>query len=267
VDTGLTYANARYYSGTMGRWLSQDPIFQEIMDEKTVSTKSEMPYYEYLSNPQGLNSYSYVINNPLKYNDFTGESYTQGIGGWFVGVAQHFGNTIRSALNAQAHPIATAVNTFSSTINKADAAMRVASDLKADPKATINRIEKNAQTKFNEFLDKPDYAKGKIVGDITGAAMEAVVAKKVSEGAISGNMRQTLLGAEEGVQIGKYNLGIDGYNRGGGGMNLRDTSLSNTRTQQRIFGVDYHNNPYGPKLHFHLGTGDTGKIHRPWQRP
>ena len=52
--TGLYYYNARYYDATIGRFLSPDSVMPDI------------------TNPQSLNRYSYVFNNPLKYNDPTG---------------------------------------------------------------------------------------------------------------------------------------------------------------------------------------------------
>lgn len=53
-DSGLYYYGARYYSPTIGRFLSQDPASGD------------------LANPQTLNKYSYVLNNPLRYTDPTG---------------------------------------------------------------------------------------------------------------------------------------------------------------------------------------------------
>jgi RHS repeat-associated protein len=60
VDTGLSYMNARYYSGKTGRFISQDPMAL-FSPEKL------------LGDPQSLNSYAYARNNPLKYIDPTGE--------------------------------------------------------------------------------------------------------------------------------------------------------------------------------------------------
>ncbi|MFP5230551.1 MAG: RHS repeat-associated core domain-containing protein, partial [Acidobacteriota bacterium] len=48
------YFGARYYASTMGRWLSPDPSGLELADPE---------------NPQGLNLYSYVLNNPLGFID------------------------------------------------------------------------------------------------------------------------------------------------------------------------------------------------------
>ncbi len=59
TDTGLTYANARYYNGGSGRFVSQDPMFWETPEE-------------YIEDPQQWNSYSYARNNPLNFVDLLG---------------------------------------------------------------------------------------------------------------------------------------------------------------------------------------------------
>ena len=53
-DTGLYYYNARYYDATIGRFISPDTVGTNIY------------------NPQSLNRYSYVLNNPLRYADPSG---------------------------------------------------------------------------------------------------------------------------------------------------------------------------------------------------
>jgi RHS repeat-associated protein len=52
-ETGLDYFGARYYASTQGRFTSADPMM--------ASAK--------LSNPQTMNRYVYVVNNPLRYID------------------------------------------------------------------------------------------------------------------------------------------------------------------------------------------------------
>jgi len=53
-DTGLYYYGARYYDPLIGRFISPDPFVKSI------------------ANPQMLNRFSYVLNNPLKYVDPSG---------------------------------------------------------------------------------------------------------------------------------------------------------------------------------------------------
>ena len=54
-ETGLINMNARLYDPLLGRFLSPDPYVQ-------------MPFYS-----QNFNRYSYCLNNPLRYNDLSGE--------------------------------------------------------------------------------------------------------------------------------------------------------------------------------------------------
>lgn len=58
-ETNLYYYGARYYDANIGRFVSVDPWGGD------------------LTNPQSLNKYSYVMNNPLKYVDPTGAAATQ----------------------------------------------------------------------------------------------------------------------------------------------------------------------------------------------
>ncbi|MES2930633.1 MAG: RHS repeat-associated core domain-containing protein [Patescibacteria group bacterium] len=60
-DTSLNYLNARYYEGTKGRFISQDPMFWSF-DQS------------WLADPQNQNSYSYARNNPITLSDPTGLS-------------------------------------------------------------------------------------------------------------------------------------------------------------------------------------------------
>jgi len=53
-DTGLNYFGARYYDGEIGRFISADSVEGNF------------------ENPQTLNRYSFVLNNPLKYVDPSG---------------------------------------------------------------------------------------------------------------------------------------------------------------------------------------------------
>jgi RHS repeat-associated protein len=53
-ETGLDYMLARYYSSSLARFMAPDPLSG------------------YLDKPQGMNKYTYTVNNPLKYVDPNG---------------------------------------------------------------------------------------------------------------------------------------------------------------------------------------------------
>src|SRR6266481_8441757 len=61
AESGLVYFGARYYGSTMGRWLSPD------WGEKPMA----IPYAQY-DDPQSLNLYGYVRNNPITGIDADG---------------------------------------------------------------------------------------------------------------------------------------------------------------------------------------------------
>jgi RHS repeat-associated protein len=63
VGAGVVHAllQARYYDGSKGEFLSEDPVF--LADPKSQD----------LQNPQSLNSYSYANDNPNTKTDPTGK--------------------------------------------------------------------------------------------------------------------------------------------------------------------------------------------------
>lgn len=62
VSDGLMYYGARYYDAQLGRFISADTIVPSA------------------ANPQNLNRYSYVLNNPLRYRDPSGHCMDDGGG-------------------------------------------------------------------------------------------------------------------------------------------------------------------------------------------
>jgi RHS repeat-associated protein len=58
AESRLDYFGARYYTSLMGRWMSSD-----------WADKPEAVPYSSLDNPQSLNLYGYVNNNPLSHAD------------------------------------------------------------------------------------------------------------------------------------------------------------------------------------------------------
>ena len=71
AETGLDYFLARYYSAAQGRFTSPDEFTGGIVDAYSggqVQQSGPLPYAD-ITDPQTLNKYAYVRNNPLRYTD------------------------------------------------------------------------------------------------------------------------------------------------------------------------------------------------------
>jgi RHS repeat-associated protein len=64
-ETEFSYLNARYYQGSRGQFMSQDPVFVNLGVDRRTS--------QLLADPQQLNSYIYARGNPLSLRDPSGE--------------------------------------------------------------------------------------------------------------------------------------------------------------------------------------------------
>jgi RHS repeat-associated protein len=65
AGTSLSYLNSRYYNGSQGQFLSQDPLF--VGD----------PRGQNLIDPQSLNAYSYSEDNPITKEDPSGKQFVE----------------------------------------------------------------------------------------------------------------------------------------------------------------------------------------------
>jgi RHS repeat-associated protein len=92
AETGLDFFLARYYSGAHGRFLSPDEFKggpDDALTGKDIIPPGPLPYAD-IGNPQSLNKYVYVLNNPLRYIDPDGHEEWPGEGS----VASGFGKRI-----------------------------------------------------------------------------------------------------------------------------------------------------------------------------
>jgi RHS repeat-associated protein len=77
-NTELLYYEARYYNSNIGRFISIDPWSGDITD------------------PQSLNKYAYVRNNPLKYVDPSGATF---VAPNFITLIDNLMTTVKNSLN------------------------------------------------------------------------------------------------------------------------------------------------------------------------
>lgn len=74
TETGLDFAQSRYYSPMQGRFTSPDEFKggpDELYDFEE-NASGNPTFYADLTNPQSLNKYQYTYNNPYKYTDPSG---------------------------------------------------------------------------------------------------------------------------------------------------------------------------------------------------
>ena len=85
VDAGVVHAllQARYYDGSKGEFLSEDPVFLGN------------PKQQVLTDPQSLNSYSYANDNPITKSDPTGKFVPEALVG--AGIGGLVGFTLQGA--------------------------------------------------------------------------------------------------------------------------------------------------------------------------
>ncbi|MGO9093664.1 MAG: RHS repeat-associated core domain-containing protein, partial [Bryobacteraceae bacterium] len=72
AETGLDYFGARYFGSPQGRFTSPDPL--PWLDWQRGNDEEREKFEDWIKNPQNLNMYAYVDNDPLGRTDPTGMS-------------------------------------------------------------------------------------------------------------------------------------------------------------------------------------------------
>jgi len=75
AESGLYNFQAREYNPNTGRFLQPDPVINNLSNHQELKNQTGQKLEDILKNPQALNSYSYTVNNPVKYVDPTGEIF------------------------------------------------------------------------------------------------------------------------------------------------------------------------------------------------
>ncbi|UMX48274.1 MAG: FG-GAP-like repeat-containing protein [Candidatus Nealsonbacteria bacterium DGGOD1a] len=175
AETSLSYLNARYYNGTIGRFITQDPVFWGNQN---------------LSDPQSLNAYSYANNNPITLSDPSGlmtlaeiqtqiDSIKSQIGTLTKAVGDYTAQAGKAAVNGVKSAATTAYNATTGTVAKAKNYVS-----NSDPDKNIFASRKNPNgtdglSNFDAFLTfgMPGVG-GMMVGAGKGIGKTAIVVKK-----------------------------------------------------------------------------------------
>lgn len=214
AESGNDYFDARYYSSSMGRFLSPD-----------WSAKFDPVPYAKLDDPQSLNLYSYVWNNPLSRTDPDGHQ---------CDTCQKVWNWLTSSHSASASASATAAQGSASN-----------GGLSATAKAGTAQASASASYGTNT--------------SVSGKASASVTTTTINEGGHSTTEADTLTanaGANAGVGLGgKSGVGISA----GASANADVLSASQTETITlgpiTITGTATGNVGLGANASFSLGTG------------
>jgi RHS repeat-associated protein len=152
TETGLDFFLARYYSGAQGRFTSLD-----------WSAKPQPVPYADFADPQTLNIYLYVRNNPLGSADADGHSSSQwNWSEFFSGVAD---TTYRPVVQAISHPIDTATALGNAATHPFSTAVAIKSAVVATAKGVASGDPK---------------AIGQVVGTVLSTAATVGTAKAIT---------------------------------------------------------------------------------------
>ena len=203
LETGLDYFGARYFSGAQGRFTTPD-----------WSEKPQPVPYADLSNPQSLNLYAYVRNNPLTNRDPDGHWCLMGIGTTCGGnippppkppppsVDQ---NALRSSL-ASFHPRGTqdSIRTIAGIVAHETRGMRDAegaNECLSSARQKIAHVRINTERKWGENVDSRAGMATPLFGvaefapalqSAINAALSDALGIDPTHGAINYNMRKGL---------------------------------------------------------------------------
>jgi hypothetical protein len=96
----LNYLNARYYEGSRGQFLSEDPTFLAIGDPNKLKQVTGLDQQKFLSDPQLANSTSYARDNPITNRDPDGK-FINGLAGAVIGDFVGVGSLLYSDISTR----------------------------------------------------------------------------------------------------------------------------------------------------------------------
>lgn len=175
AETGLDFFQARYYSSAQGRFTSPDEWAGGIVDAYSggqVGTPGPLPYAD-ITDPQTINKYAYVRNNPMRYTDPTGhEIVGSGPNGQVMGDFDGFAKFWMGAWDGSVGAILSLPQTARALYN--------------DPKGTVVAMGQGLLETAKGALSGDPHA----IGEVAGAALlgEAARGLKAPAAGVPGQM-------------------------------------------------------------------------------
>ena len=211
-ENSLQYFGARYLDNNTARLYSIDPWNGDLTD------------------PQTLNKYAYALNNPLRYNDPSGQTSQDAVWGYFVGRVQTFVNNLTNMAKSTAawanNPVASSVQIVSNTSQTAEDTARQAYGFNqafySDPSGAFNDTITGLQMEYDEFASQSDYEQGRDIGVMTENIAEAVVLGKATQSVLSSSYLSTTgqvpgkaFNVLKQIENNKFQSASQGYKGGG----------------------------------------------------
>jgi RHS repeat-associated protein len=210
-QTQLDYLNARYYDGSRGQFISEDPIFVAL-GSPSAEQMAQQTLQDILSNPQQLNAYSYALDNPITIEDPSGKAsifsllsqLSTALQKLSVLVARIGVGSASTVSGAVATPVASSL--FNHSLSNTPSAVTVTQGNQGQYGNVINKIEKSPE--FNDYIEK-------------------AIRKNAQNGSInepSGNTDSMSFSLSQSpdlfLGLGKVNVGLTGSQSNGGNWNL-----------------------------------------------
>lgn len=207
TESGLDYFGARYYSSNMGRWMSPD-----------WADKPEAVPYSSLDNPQTLNLYGYVGNNPLSHADPNGHCDANGQN---CSVWDHVAGAVGGVLNLVPDALnlgVSAANHFLSPGNQLDSFQRTEPDAHASSSGMTTGVVASFAIPIGGEAREGTWLAGQIgnvesrVGNILTKNLTEETLSAASREA-SGGMGVAKAGGGSFDHVGKVEQAMNGLNR------------------------------------------------------
>jgi RHS repeat-associated protein len=147
-STGLVYAGARYYLPGIGRWMAVDPLAEGY---------------------PGWSPYNYVLNNPLRYTDPTGECpvFSADCVNFTLGAARGAWSSVKGTAsgmwNTVTDPVGTAKGLYHAATN---------------PGETWEAVQGAVGERVDKVFSGDPIAQGEVLGELSVVVAEVVLGSK-----------------------------------------------------------------------------------------